>query len=31
VGVTLFIVSFLGGDFEREARLFAEEVVPNLK
>jgi len=31
VGVTLFIISFLGGDFEREAKLFAEEVVPNLK
>jgi F420-dependent oxidoreductase-like protein len=30
-GVTLFIISFLGGDFEREARLFAEEVAPSLK
>lgn len=27
-GVTLFILRFMGGEFEAEARLFAEEVVP---
>lgn len=26
-GVTLFILSFLGGDFEKEAKLFRDEVV----
>lgn len=31
VGVSLFILSFLGGDFESEARLFAEEVMPAFK
>jgi len=28
VGVTLFIVRFMGRDFEKESRLFAEEVLP---
>jgi alkanesulfonate monooxygenase SsuD/methylene tetrahydromethanopterin reductase-like flavin-dependent oxidoreductase (luciferase family) len=27
-GATLFILSFLGDDWEREARLFMEEVAP---
>ena len=28
VGVSLFILRFMGGDFEEEATLFAEEVAP---
>jgi len=31
VGVSLFILSFLGGDFKSEATLFAEEVTPAFK
>ncbi len=30
VGVDYFIVRFMGGDFTREATLFAEQVLPNL-
>ncbi len=30
VGVDYFIVRFMGGDFEREAKVFAEHVIPNL-
>ena len=29
-GVDYFIVRFMGGDFEREARVFAEHVLPNI-
>ena len=29
-GVDYFIVRFMGGDFEREAKVFAEHVIPNL-
>ncbi len=30
-GATLFILSFLGGDWEKEARLFRDEVSPHFK
>lgn len=30
-GASLFILSFLGGDWEREARLFRDEVFPNFR
>jgi len=29
-GVDYFIVRFMGGDFEREAKVFADHVLPNL-
>jgi len=31
VGATLFILSFLGGDWERDARLFMDEVAPEFR
>ena len=30
-GASLFILSFLGGDWEKDARLFRDEVYPNLR
>lgn len=30
-GASLFILSFLGGDWEKEARLFRDEVAPNFR
>jgi alkanesulfonate monooxygenase SsuD/methylene tetrahydromethanopterin reductase-like flavin-dependent oxidoreductase (luciferase family) len=31
VGVTLFILRFMGGNYIKEAKLFAEEVLPSFK